>query len=142
MDQTLYDEFGNYIGPDLEDDDDDDLSGDLESEEEREMRDTVSVPSSALTEAHDISAGSAIVPHEEKKYYPDAEEVYPGVEVLVEDEDTQPLTEPIIAPVRTKDFDVVEKELPVTTFSYEFLAGMMYHPELIRQICFIGNLHW
>lgn len=26
MDSDLYDEFGNYVGPDLESDDDDDLS--------------------------------------------------------------------------------------------------------------------
>lgn len=130
MDQSLYDEFGNYIGPDLLEDDDD-VSETLESDEE--------VPE---IEVHDVTASRAIVPHEEKKYYPDAEEVYPGVETLVEDEDTQPLTEPIIAPVRTKDFDVVEKEVPVTTFSYEFLAGMMYHPDVIRQICFLGHLHW
>ena len=37
-------------------------------------------------------------------------------QVLVHDEDTQPLETPIIAPVRTKNFDLVEKTPPVTTY--------------------------
>ena len=41
-----------------------------------------------------------IVLHEDKKYYPSASEVYPEAETLVEEEDRQPLSEPIIAPVR------------------------------------------
>ena len=44
------------------------------------------------------------------QYYPDAEDVYPGAETTVQDEDTQPLEKPIIAPVRTKNFDHVEKK--------------------------------
>jgi hypothetical protein len=39
-----------------------------------------------------------------------------GCQVLVHDEDTQPLETPIIAPVRTKNFDLVEKTPPVTTY--------------------------
>ncbi|RYG55439.1 hypothetical protein EON66_05295, partial [archaeon] len=48
------------------------------------------------------AASSAIVLHEDKQYYPDAEEVYGEAEVLVQEEDTQPLTQPIIAPIATK----------------------------------------
>lgn len=143
MDQTLYDEFGNYIGPDLEDDEDEEEEDISDRFEEDEPiggdKPHNNKPAGSLP---DISANRAIVPHEEKKYYPEGSEVYPGVETLVEDEDTQPLTEPIIAPVRTKDFDAVEKALPITTFSYDFLANMMYQPDRIRQICFLGNLHW
>ena len=50
--------------------------------------------------------------HEDKKYYPTALEVYgPEVETLVQEEDAQPLTEPIIAPVRKNKFQHVENEL-------------------------------
>ena len=43
----------------------------------------------------------AIVLHEDKKYYPTAGEVYgPDVETIVHEEDAQPLTKPIIEPVR------------------------------------------
>jgi 116 kDa U5 small nuclear ribonucleoprotein component len=44
---------------------------------------------------------SAMVLQEDKKYFPSAMEVYgESVQVLVEEEDAQPLTEPIIAPIR------------------------------------------
>ena len=39
--------------------------------------------------------GMEVVLHEDKKYYPTAEEVYgPEVETIVQEEDTQPLTGP------------------------------------------------
>ena len=39
------------------------------------------------------------------RYYPDAEELYGDAEALVQMEDTQPLTDPIITPVQSKNFD-------------------------------------
>jgi U5 small nuclear ribonucleoprotein component len=57
----LYDEFGNYIGPDLESDEDEGMDEDVEQEE---------------------AVSSAVVLHEDKKYYPTAMEIYgAGVEV-------------------------------------------------------------
>ena len=57
-------------------------------------------------------SANAVVLHEDKKYYPTALEVYgPEVETLVQEEDAQPLTEPIIAPVRKNKFQHVENEL-------------------------------
>jgi len=62
------------------------------------------------------SLESAVVLHEDKKYYPEAQEVYPaGTETLVEDEDTQPLSKPIIAPIEMRQFSALEKEVPETT---------------------------
>lgn len=41
----------------------------------------------------DDHPGMDVVLHEDKKYYPTAEEVYgPEVETIVQEEDTQPLT--------------------------------------------------
>ena len=61
-----------------------------------------------------------IVLHEDKKYYPSAEEVYgPGVETLVQEEDTQPLSEPIIAPIKVKQFELKEESLPPTVYQKE-----------------------
>lgn len=55
----------------LEDDDDDDDMGDHDEDH----------------------PGMEVVLHEDKKYYPTAEEVYgPEVETIVQEEDTQPLT--------------------------------------------------
>ncbi|MBN3279446.1 U5S1 protein, partial [Polyodon spathula] len=86
--------------------------------------------------------GMEVVLHEDKKYYPTAEEVYgPEVETIVQEEDTQPLTEPIIKPVKTKKFTLMEQELPSTVYDMEFLADLMDSPELIRNVTLCGHLH-
>jgi U5 small nuclear ribonucleoprotein component len=55
--------------------------------------------------------------HEDKQYYPSASEVYgEGVETLVQEEDAQPLTEPVIAPVKIRKWTIEEKGLPETRF--------------------------
>lgn len=79
--------------------------------------------------------------HEDKKYYPDANEVYPEAETLVQDEDTQPLSEPIIAPVKIKNFETLEKEAPKTLFNTEFAVGLMQYPQFVRNVAFVGHLH-
>ena len=62
-----------------------------------------------------------VVLHEDKKYYPTPEEVYgPDVETIVHEEDTQPLTEPIIAPVKKKKFSMLEQDLPNTVYNMEY----------------------
>lgn len=60
---------------------------------------------------------------------------------MVQDEDTQPLETPIIAPIKAKNFVLIEKAMPDTTFDFRFLAGMMDHPRLARHVCLLGNLH-
>lgn len=108
MDADLYDEFGNYVGPELESDEEE---NDEDNEAERD-EDVDDFPDNGSDEAMDQGQGDeepqmAIVLHEDKKYYPTALEVYgPGVETLVQEEDAQPLTEPIIAPIKRKKFQV------------------------------------
>jgi U5 small nuclear ribonucleoprotein component len=104
MEADLYDEFGNYIGPELDSDEedasgDDDLpyagAGDAEEETER-------------MDEQPEERGNQIVLHEDKKYYATALEVYgEGVETLVQEEDAQPLTEPIVKPVKQRKFQVI-----------------------------------
>jgi U5 small nuclear ribonucleoprotein component len=61
-----------------------------------------------------------VILHEDKKYYPTAEEVYgKEVETLVQDEDTQLLSEPIIQPHKVKSFTITEAGLPATTYKKE-----------------------
>jgi U5 small nuclear ribonucleoprotein component len=61
-----------------------------------------------------------IILHEDKKYYPTAQEVYGrDVEALVQEEDTQPLSEPILAPPKTFKTYIQEKGLPITKFNKE-----------------------
>lgn len=71
------------------------------------------------------------------------EEVYPGVNTVVLDEDAQGLDEPIIQPIRPKKFSTLlsEKEIPKTKYSPEFLTTLMETPTLIRNCCVMGGLH-
>ena len=50
--------------------------------------------------------------HEDKKYYPEADEVYPGIKTVTLDEDAQDLNEPIIKPIKQKNFSVLQKDRP------------------------------
>ena len=85
---------------------------------------------------------NAVVLHEDKQYYPTAQQVYgPGVETMVQEEDAQPLSEPIIAPVVQKKFTVQEADLPPVHFARDFMTDMMNFPEQIRNIAFAGHLH-
>jgi len=114
MEENLYDEFGNYIGPEVVE----------EEEEEEEEAEAVwmdeghgeSSEGQVVAMEQDSEKQQAIVLFEDKKFYPSAEEVYGEAETLVQDEDTQPLTEPIIAPVKEYHFYLEEKSMPETTF--------------------------
>ncbi|CAO3621653.1 unnamed protein product [Cunninghamella blakesleeana] len=99
------------------------------------------VEHNALMQIDDIPTNQ-IVLHEDKKYYPTAEEVYGAdVETLVQEEDTQPLSEPIIKPVEVRKFIVSEKNLPDTRYSKEFMMDLMNFPDLTRNIAIVGHLH-
>lgn len=142
---NLYDEFGNYIGPDLGDSDDeeeeevddqaDDRNGGYEFEDATDSRQMIVSDGGVGYEEN------RIILHEDKKYYPDAEEVYPGVRTVTLDEDAQEITEPIIKPIRVKNFSVLEKTPPTLTYSTEFMASLMNTPSLVRNIAVIGHFH-
>ena len=145
--EDLYDEFGNYIGPEIDSDEDgapqiDDEEDDEDEEEEQEM--TGGVVGDALMQdvGADDGDDTRVVLHEDKKYYPTAMEVYgEGVETTVQDEDTQPITQGVVAAIKAKNFDIVEKKLPTHVYSQEFLVSMMRHPNLVRNVAVIGHLH-
>jgi len=140
MDQDLYDEFGNYIGPELDSDEDDEqsLSGDYAGQSDEEDEDQDDENDQQIAEYSE----SRIVLHEDKKYYPTAEEIYgPDVEVIVQEEDTQALTQPIIEPVKKNKFSYKVGDLPTTTYDLEFMTDLMDNTNLIRNVAFIGHLH-
>ena len=81
-----------------------------------------------------------------------------GVETLVQEEDAQPLTEPIIAPVKVRKWTIEEKGLPETRFDRgyvfrcdlpfctsqewrSFLVNLMSFPKMIRNVAVVGHLH-
>lgn len=140
MDADLYDEFGNYIGPELESDDDDD---DELPDREPEGRDYDTDGAEMEDGAEEMENNTmSIVLHEDKRYYPSAAEVFgPDVETIVHEEDEQALTVPLVAPIKKKKFQVKEQELPETVYNMEFLADMMDTTHLIRNVCLVGQLH-
>lgn len=140
MDTDLYDEFGNYIGPELESDSDDEEDRyDRQEPEAIEYHEEEPVEDGMEEEE---PPQMQVVLHEDKKYYPSAEEVYgPDVETIVQEEDTQALTEPIIAPIKKKKFSHAEQDLPNTTYDLEFLADLMDNTNLIRNVALVGHLH-
>ncbi|KAE8680515.1 SNRNP200 protein [Hibiscus syriacus] len=149
MDDNLYDEFGNYIGLEIDSDqesegeeEEDDLL-DRHDQEEREESDGEAQPGASngwITAANDVDMDNQIVLAEDKKYYPTAEEVYgEDVETLVMDEDEQPLEQPIIKPVRNIKFEVGVKDSS-TYVSTQFLIGLMSNPGLVRNVALVGHL--
>ena len=151
MEEPLYDEFGNYIGPESDDGSgsdgganvdagDDDWLDELDVEDGSEFAMTTSADAAAnVSEAAEAKMGYEVVLHEDKRYYPDADEVFGDAETLVMDEDAQPITEPIIKPVTVRHFS--EADTPATKVSAEYLAGLMDARSLIRNIAVIGHLH-
>ena len=146
MDDSLYDEFGNYIGPDLNSsEEEEESSSEEEKEHEEDDADAMEVDDTNGMVLHgttnDDDMSSSIVLHEDKKYYPDAHEVYGDAEVLVMEEDAQPIETPIIAAVKVKNFSVLEKQVPKTTYSTEFITSLMQNPKLVRNVAVLGSLH-
>ncbi|KAL9688112.1 hypothetical protein QQ045_032526 [Rhodiola kirilowii] len=149
MDDSLYDEFGNYIGPEIESDRESDGEEDEEmedqgaGEEDEAASDGDEADGGAngwITASNDIDVDNQIVLAEDKKYYPTAEEVYgEDVETLVMDEDDQPLEMPIIKPVKNLKFELGVKDSS-TYVSTEFLLGLMSNPALVRNVALVGHL--
>jgi len=152
MDDDLYDEFGNYIGPSLsgsddedsgeeeeEEEDDDDLFG-FKEEDDGGMDEDGQMVIAGEEKAEATTGEMAIVLHEDKKYYPDVEDVYPEAETMVQDEDSMPITEPIIKPIKTKKFSVLEKNLPQLTYSSDYMTALTEAPQLIRNMAIVGSL--
>lgn len=151
----LYDEFGNYLGSE------DEWDG-QEAEEEaahvdvqEDERDAsvwegmeTDLPGGGGGGGDDDDGGGGggederqIVLAEDKKDYPDAEEVYgEDVEVLVMDEDEKHIEEPIIQPKTTKKFQVLEKGALQAHADVEFIKGLLKKPELVRNVAVIGHL--
>ncbi|KAK5131309.1 hypothetical protein LTR08_001148 [Meristemomyces frigidus] len=139
----LYDEFGNYIGEERESEEESqtgafDGAQYLDDDEEAEAAPT----GQELMEVDDEGPSNAVVLHEDKQYYPSASQVYgAGVETLVQEEDTQTLQQPIVAPIENKKFTYEETDLPEVYFDRGFLTDLMSFPEQIRNIAFCGHLH-
>nr|XP_039255235.1 116 kDa U5 small nuclear ribonucleoprotein component-like [Styela clava] len=145
MDTEMYDEFGNYIGPELdsdEEEEDEEVDNDMSPSHDLDRQEDDDDNDVDMDDSGIAKTGMEVVLHEDKKYYPTHEEVYgEEVETIVQEEDAQPLTEPIIAPIRRKKFALMVQDLPNTTYDMEYLADLMDSPELIRNVVIAGHLH-
>ncbi|KAK9547949.1 hypothetical protein V6000_009150 [Aspergillus fumigatus] len=142
--EDLYDEFGNYIGEPVDSE---------EENQDEELKPQTFAFDEAFGEEEDENQNAdqlmevdgpsnAVVLHEDKQYYPSAKQVYGDeVETLVQEEDSQPLSQPIIAPVQQKKFSIEEADLPPVHFSREFMTDLLSFPSQIRNIALVGHLH-
>ncbi|GMH78308.1 hypothetical protein TL16_g07749 [Triparma laevis f. inornata] len=145
-DADLYDEFGNYIGPESDSSDSepeetnaspqDDVSVDDQSREDPNAMDYENTDQNFVD-----GENTDIVLHEDKQHYPTASDVYgEGVFTNVIDEDSQALEEPVLKREGKKVFYVEGKGLEFKTGT-EFTVGLMGNGELGRTVAIIGNLH-
>ena len=162
-DQELYDEFGNYIGPDLDSSDDEDDDDDSDREETRNVPDDASDVSAddddddrtnkMLVERDENAPApdladpvDAIVLHEDKTHYPSAQEVY-GEEVrtAVLDEDAMDLDVPLVEPVSTKSNRTSNNAKMQTDYVYndEYLTALFGNEttRVRRGVAIVGHLH-
>ncbi|KAH0544199.1 hypothetical protein FGG08_001644 [Glutinoglossum americanum] len=138
----LYDEFGNFIGEAEESEESDRGDAGAEAYVHDEEEGDADDNDQQLMEVDDEGPSNAVILHEDKQYYPTAQQVYgPGVETLVQEEDAQPLSQPIIAPVQKKKFTIQEADLPPVRFSRGFMTDLMNYPEQIRNVALVGHLH-
>ncbi|THX29290.1 U5 small nuclear ribonucleo protein component [Aureobasidium pullulans] len=140
----LYDEFGNFIGEpedsDIEQEQDVDANDYLYDQDEPD--EVAAAHDQQLMEVDDEGPSNAVVLHEDKQYYPTAQQVYgQDVETLVQEEDTQALSQPIIAPIVQKKFTIEEADLPPVFFSRDFMTDLMNFPDQIRNVALAGHLH-
>ena len=136
--------FGNFIGEAVSSDEEghenDDVGQNYVYDEDSDAE--AAPTGQELMEVDDESQSNAVILHEDKQYYPTAQQIYGAdVETLVQEEDAQPLTQPIIAPVERKKFQVQEADLPEVNYSREFMSDLMAFPEGIRNIAIAGHLH-
>ncbi|EDN95947.1 hypothetical protein SS1G_12153 [Sclerotinia sclerotiorum 1980 UF-70] len=140
----LYDEFGNFIG-DAEESEEESQHGNDASAyvyDEYPEEEPEEPTGQELMDLDDEGPSNAVILHEDKQYYPTAQQVYgEDVETMVQEEDAQPLTQPIIAPVEQKKFNIQEADLPPVHFDRSFMSDLMNYPEQIRNIAFAGHLH-
>lgn len=140
-----YDEFGNLVGG-SEGDGASEVhdAGSLHDDESGDEGDGAPDVTSQmeLMQVDEEGVSNAVVLHEDKQYYPTASQVYgPDVETLVQEEDTQTLAQPIVAPVEKETFTVEEADLPNVTFDRTFMADLMGFPDQVRNVALCGHLH-
>lgn len=145
METDTHFRFGNFIGEAVSDEEasqDGDAGGPSYVYDEDSDGEDAAQPAEESMEVEEREPSNAIVLHEDKQHYLTAAQVYgEDVETMVQEEDAQPLSQPIIAPIQQKKFQVQETDLPPVYYSREFMTDLLSFPEGIRNIAIAGHLH-
>ena len=147
----LYDEFGNYIGPDLdssdeEDDEEDDEDIEVNDDDDNDDDDDGNYESNRtnMIIEHDPSQPSTddgatapsqnqIVLHEDKVHYPSAESIYgPNVTTAVIDEDAMDIETPIMAPMNISPAMSINGPASMAVSSGASSGGKMDEESIIK----------
>lgn len=89
-----------------------------------------------------VSASRAVVLHEDKRYYAEAEDVYGAdVETLVQDEDAQMLSEPILKPDTRAKLHVEDTGPSVSSTEDDWMKQVVSIPNRIRNVAVVGEMH-
>ena len=130
MDQDdMYDEFGNYIGPEI-------LS-DSESEGAQEHKEQ-EVPE-GVQQVLNVSNEHQIVLHQDKKFYVSHEQLYPGAEIMMEQEDRQAIDVPLVSTEHERCYD---HEEPIQTYyQSQYMLDLLPQQSGIRNVCVAGHFH-
>lgn len=151
----LYDEFGNYVGPDLDSSDDDHSDGDESGGSERnDTSDVSDGGNDAMLVEHSESdqralslqpaVTDAIVLHEDKEHYPSADQVYgTHVRTAVLDEDAMDLEKPILEPTTETKRHTVDGQPIEFRYSDEYFGTLLSNEttRMRRGIAIVGHLH-
>mmetsp|Transcript_25358 Transcript_25358/g.50523 ORF Transcript_25358/g.50523 Transcript_25358/m.50523 type:complete len:1045 (-) Transcript_25358:82-3216(-) len=161
--EELYDEFGNYIGPELDSSEDEESSagvggsGRSDGDDGSSLNDAEEGPLSLLpSDAAPVAVGApqnAIVLHEDIEYYPSASSVYgPDVATATLEEDAMDVDTPIIEPVKFKDIRADEgkgertpkggkkKSKDDRPAADRYVSHLMTLPGLQRCVATVGHL--
>lgn len=80
--------------------------------------------------------------HDDKQYYQSASALYGAeVETMVQEEDAQPLTQPIVEPIKVRKFRVGAATGPKRRWDDEFLLALASTPSAVRNVAIVGHLH-
>eukprot|EP00538_Stauroneis_constricta_P000158 CAMPEP_0119551688 /NCGR_PEP_ID=MMETSP1352-20130426/4873_1 /TAXON_ID=265584 /ORGANISM="Stauroneis constricta, Strain CCMP1120" /LENGTH=1046 /DNA_ID=CAMNT_0007597789 /DNA_START=65 /DNA_END=3205 /DNA_ORIENTATION=+ len=162
-DEDLYDEFGNYVGPDLDSSDEEDDSDNEEVEQPDAPDDGSDVSGEyggdegggamVIAEDGEDAADDAaepmnsIVLHEDKEHYPSAGEVYgEDVRTAVLDEDAMDLETPLVEPVVNKTNRATSSLVSDDDWIYseEYLTTVLVSNDTSRTrrgVALIGHFH-
>jgi U5 small nuclear ribonucleoprotein component len=80
--------------------------------------------------------------NQKKSLFQQADDAYDSeTEILIQNEDCQPLEIPLVPTVKKQNFGFVDSGVWQTKYSVNFLACLLSKPDLVRNVALVGHLH-